>query len=53
MGYKKLRKKFKTDSPSIGRWLKWLKRKTKKDTGDSLRDFYAAGHVCGFHGGGR
>ncbi len=32
MGYKKLRKKYKIRSPYIGRWLKWLKLKTKGQT---------------------
>lgn len=43
MGYKKLRKKYKTMSPSIGCWLKWAKLKIKgqeKKT-DELRNLCA------------
>lgn len=29
MGYKKMRKKYKTSSPYVGNWLKWMKRKIK------------------------
>jgi len=29
MSYKKLRKRYKTMSPHVGRWLKWAKRKIK------------------------
>ena len=32
MGYKKLRKMYKVDSPHVGRWLKWVKRKIKGDS---------------------
>ena len=53
MSYRKLRLHYKTESPGIGRWLKWMKLKIKGSTKetDDLRDLYAAGPVCGFHGG--
>lgn len=52
MSYRKLRLYHKTESPGIGRWLKWVKLKIKgRAVPDEIRELYAAGYCNGFHDG--